>query len=124
MGKTKGDLEAEISNALTHWEKTYLGRGSISVKSDILRNMIIVTLRGILTPAEYSLCSDKDGLLSVKKHRNSLVESGVDDLKEIIYNITQFEVVSMHTDLSTKTGERVMVFKLAGNLQNAIEERG
>jgi len=67
MGKTKGDLEAEISNALTHWEKTYLGRGSISVKSDILRNMIIVTLRGILTPAEYSLCSDKDGLLSVKK---------------------------------------------------------
>jgi len=52
------------------------------------------------------------------------VESGVDDLKEIIYNITQFEVVSMHTDLSTKTGERVMVFKLAGNLQNAIEERG
>ena len=120
MSKSKGDLEAEISNALTHWEKSYLGRGSLSVKSDILRDMIIVTLRGILTPAEYSLCSDKDGLLSVKKHRNGLVESGLEDLKEIINNITHFDVISLHTDISTRTGERIMVFKLSGNLQNTI----
>ena len=32
MDKTKGALEAEISKALTHWEKSYLGRGSVSVK--------------------------------------------------------------------------------------------
>ena len=49
MEKTKGTLEAEISKALTHWEKNYLGRGSVSVKSDILRDMVIVVLRGILT---------------------------------------------------------------------------
>ena len=36
MDKSKGALEAEISKALTHWEKNYLGRGSVSVKSDIL----------------------------------------------------------------------------------------
>lgn len=120
MAKSKGDVEAEISNALTHWEKSYLGRGSLSVKSDILRDMLIVTLRGILTQAEYSLCSDKDGLLSVKNHRNGLVESGIDELKEIVNNITHFDVISFHTDLSTRTGERVMVFKLSGNLQNAI----
>lgn len=120
MGKSKGDIESEISNALTHWEKSYLGRGSLSVKSDILRDMIIVTLRGILTQAEYSLCSNSDGLLSVKNHRNGLVESGVDELKAIINDITHFDVISFHTDLSTRTGERVMVFKLSGNLQNTI----
>ena len=59
MDKSKGTLEAEISKALTHWEKNYLGRGSVSVKSDILRDMIIVILHGILTPAEYSLCRIK-----------------------------------------------------------------
>ena len=42
MDKSKGTLESEISQALTHWEKNYLGRGSVSVKSDILRDMIIV----------------------------------------------------------------------------------
>lgn len=117
---TKGTLESEISKALTHWEKQYLGRGSVSVKSDILRDMIIVTLRGILTPAEYSVCKDKDGLLSVKELRNSLVESGVDELKKVIFATTGFEVTSFYTDLSTQTGERIMVFKLSGDLQHEL----
>jgi uncharacterized protein YbcI len=116
MDKSKGALEAEISKALTHWEKNYLGRGSVSVKSDILRDMIIVSLRGILTPAEYSVCKDKEGLLSVKENRNSLVESGVDELKEVILTITGLEVTSFYTDLSTNTGERIMIFKISGDL--------
>jgi uncharacterized protein YbcI len=117
MDKSKGMIEAEISKALTHWEKAYLGRGSVSVKSDILRDMIIVILQGILTPAEYSLCQDKEGLLSVKKNRNSLVETGIDDLKQIILEITGQEVVSFYTDISTRTGERVMVFKLSNDFE-------
>ena len=120
MDKTKGTLEAEISKALTHWEKSYLGRGSVSVKSDILRDMIIVNLQGILTAAEYAVCQDKDGLLSVKLHRNTLVESGLDELKEIIRSITGDEVVSFHTDLSTQTGERVIIFKLSSDLQSKL----
>ena len=120
MDMTKGTLESEISKALTHWEKQYLGRGSVSVKSDILRDMIIVTLRGILTPAEYSVCKDKDGLLSVKELRNSLVESGVDELKKIIFTTTGFEVTSFYTDLSTQTGDRVIIFKLSGDLQHQL----
>ena len=116
MDKSKGTLEAEISKALTHWEKSYLGRGSVTVKLDILRDMVIVVLRGILTPAEYSLCRDRDGLLSVKMNRNSLVESGIGDLKEILLTITGQEVISFYTDLSTQTGERVMVFKLSNEL--------
>lgn len=121
MDKTKGAIEAEISKAFTHWEKNYLGRGSVSVKSDILRDMIIVSLRGILTPAEYSVCEDKEGLLSVKEHRKSLVESGVEELKGIIFTITGFEVLSFHTDLSTRSGERIMVFKLSGDCQQQFE---
>ena len=121
MDKTKGAIEAEISKAFTHWEKNYLGRGSVSVKSDILRDMIIVSLRGILTPAEYSLCKDIEGLLSVKENRISLVESGVEELKEIIFTITGFEVLSFHTDLSTRSGERIMVFKLSDDCQHQLE---
>ncbi|NCU18509.1 DUF2294 domain-containing protein [Pallidibacillus pasinlerensis] len=117
MNKSKGFIEAEISKAITQWEKEFLGRGSLSVKTDILRDMIIVNLQGILTPAEYLVCETKEGLLSIKRIRSDLVESGIKDLKEIILTITGEEVKSFFTDISTRTGERVMVFKLFNNLE-------
>ncbi|KDE50276.1 MULTISPECIES: DUF2294 domain-containing protein [Geobacillus] len=120
MNKSKGWMESEISKALTKWEKDFLGRGSVSVKTDILRDMIIVSLHGILTPAEYALCESKEGMLAVKRSRTSLVESGVDDLKEMIFEITGEQVKSFHTDLSTRTGERIIVFKLFNDLEKQL----
>ncbi|MBF8378593.1 DUF2294 domain-containing protein [Alicyclobacillus mali] len=119
--KLKGCIEADISNALTKWEKDYLGRGSVSVKTDILRDMIIVSLHGILSSAEYALCETYEGMLSVKRTRTSLVESGVEDLKVIIRRITGEEVKSFFTDLSTRTGERIMVFRLHSDLERKLE---
>ncbi|MFV9510821.1 DUF2294 domain-containing protein [Tepidibacillus sp. LV47] len=117
---TKGSLEAEIGKALTQWEKDFLGRGSVSVKTDILRDMVVVTLNGILTPAEYKLCDTKEGLLSVKRIRSDLVESGREKLYQLIRDLTGEEVVSFHTDLSTRTGERIMVFRLYSDLQKKL----
>jgi len=117
---TKGRVESEISKALTQWEKDYLGRGSVTVKTDIFRDMVFVMLKGVLTQAEYKLAETKEGLLSVKKMRSDLVESGIDDLSDIIFKLTGIEVVSFHTDLSTKTGERIMVFRLAKDLEKMM----
>ncbi|KGR81081.1 hypothetical protein CD30_19505 [Ureibacillus massiliensis 4400831 = CIP 108448 = CCUG 49529] len=121
MNKSKGTIESEISKSLTQWEKDFLGRGSVSVKTDILRDMIIVTLRGILSPAEYTLCKTKEGLLSVKRNRTALIESGVEDLKEIILNLTGVKVKSFYSDISTHTGERIMVFKLFDDLEKELQ---
>lgn len=120
MKRTKGSIEAEISKVLTQWEKDYLGRGSVAVKTDILRDMIIITLQGILTPAEYTLCQTKEGKSTVKKTRSDLVETGVPTLRELILSITDAEVSSFHTDISTKTGERLIVFKLKENLEEKL----
>ncbi|MDL4840408.1 DUF2294 domain-containing protein [Aquibacillus rhizosphaerae] len=117
MNKTKGFIEAEISKAITQWEKDFLGRGSVSVKTDILRDMIIVSLQGVLTPAEYCVCETKDGILSIKKIRSNLVEIGIENLNEIINEITNEDVRSFHTDISTLTGERMMVFKLSSDYE-------
>ena len=119
MKRTKGEIEAEISKAITQWEKDFLGRGSLSVKSDILRDMVIISLQGILTPAEY-VCSTNEGLLNIKRTRSELVESGEQDLNDIILKITGIKVMSFHSDLSTVTGERIIVFKLEDNLEKHI----
>lgn len=121
MHKSKGEIEDRISKALTQWEKEYLGRGSVSVKTDILRNMILVLLKGVLTPAEQNLAKSFEGMLSVKKTRSDLVESGSEDLKQLIESITGSKVVSFHTDVSTRTGERVMVFILSDNLEDRLD---
>lgn len=118
---TKGSLEAEISKTLTQWEKDFLGRGSVSVKTDILRDMLVISLSGVLTPAEYKLCDAKEGLLSVKRMRSDLVESGREFLGNVIQELTGEEVKSFHTDISTHTGERIMVFRLSGNLQEKLQ---
>lgn len=120
MKRTKGEIEAEISKAITQWEKDFLGRGSLSVKSDILRDMVIISLLGILTPAEYRVCSTNEGLLNIKRTRSELVESGEQDLNDIILKITGIKVMSFHSDLSTVTGERIIVFKLEDNLEKHI----
>ena len=120
MAKSKGAYEAEISKAITQWEKDFLGRGSLSVKTDILRDMIIVNLQGVLTPAEYRVCKTQEGLLNIKRTRSELVESGQDDLMQLILDITGVSVSSFHSDLSTITGERVIVFKLDTNLEKQL----
>lgn len=122
MEMTKGACESKISKAITQWEKEYLGRGSLSVKTDILRNMIIVDLQGVLTPAEYSVCETQEGLLSIKRTRSKLVESDMDHLYQMIFDITQQDVKSFHTDLSSRTGERMMIFKMHHNIEELFNK--
>ena len=121
--KTKKAYESEISKAITQWEKDFLGRGSLSVKTDILRDMIIVSLQGVLTQAEYKVCETNEGLLTIKKTRSKLVESGIDALNEIVLSITGESVKGFHTDLSSRTGERVMIFKLYNDLEKQLIEQ-
>lgn len=109
---SKGEMEDKISRLLTQWEKEYLGRGSLVVKTDLLRNMVIVVMKGILTPAEQQLAKSQDGLLSIKQMRSNLVETGSEQLYAIIEECTRKTVTSLFTDISTRTGERVMVFML------------
>ena len=81
--------------------------------------MIIVNLQGVLTPAEYRVCKTQEGLLNIKRTRSEL-ESGQDDLMQLILDITGVSVSSFHSDLSTITGERVIVFKLDTNLEKQL----
>lgn len=117
----KRTTEDRISKMVTQWEKEYLGRGPLSVKSDIVRNMVIVVLKGILTPAEKELAKTQDGLLSIKKIRANLVETGSEQLKSMLKDIVKSEVISFHTDISTKTGERLMVFLLEKNIEETLQ---
>ena len=63
---TKGQMEAEISRALIAFEKEHMGRGPLDAKTYIIQDMVLIRLRGVLTPAEAHLAKDEDGIQLIK----------------------------------------------------------
>ncbi|MBN2627701.1 MAG: DUF2294 domain-containing protein [Spirochaetales bacterium] len=113
--KSKGKMEAEISDAVIRFEKEFMGRGPLETKSYILDDMVIVRLRDVLTPAEKKLAQaddPNDGRVIIKRMRHALLEKGRPLLEASIAHITGRTVISVHSDLSTKTGEKIIIFSM------------
>jgi len=119
--KTVGEIEAEVSNAMVQFEKEYKGRGPTEVKTYIIDDMVFVRLKGILTRAEQQLTKSEDGVELIKKVRTSLLENAKPMLYQIIKDITGAEVIGLHTDVSTKSAERVIIFIMAENLEKKLK---
>jgi uncharacterized protein YbcI len=114
--KTKGELEADISRAVIQFKKEYMGRGPQEVRAYLVDNMILVRLRGVLTPAEQRLAQIEDphrGRDLIKQLRVELIEHGRELLEGAIQAIVGIPVVTLHTDISTRTGESIILFTLA-----------
>ncbi|MEJ2708668.1 MAG: DUF2294 domain-containing protein [Anaerolineales bacterium] len=108
-GKTRGALEDEFSKAIIRFEKEHFGRGPVEARTFLLQDMIVVRLRGILTPAEQKLAESADGQKLVKETRRQLLETSRPLIEKIVADILGSEVVSFHTDMSTRSGERIIV---------------
>jgi uncharacterized protein YbcI len=116
MPRTVGQVEAEIAAALVQFEKDFLGRGPKETKAYIIEDMILIRLKGVLTPAEQQLAKNEEGTELIKRLRSNLLEQARDPLSSTIEKITGLPVMSLYTDISTKTGERIILFTLAENL--------
>lgn len=118
MPKTKGQIEAEISEAFIKFEKEYMGRGPDETKTYIIDDLVVIRLRRVLTPAEQHLAKASDdpkGRTLIKQVRSELIEKARPLLETIIAELTGKKVKSLHTDISTVTGERIIVFTLEGS---------
>jgi len=112
---TRGQIEAEISEAIIKFEKEYMGRGPDETKTYLLDDIVVVRLQRVLTPAEKQLAKSDEstqGRRLVKQVRTELLEKARPLLEKAVSDITRRKVVSLHTDISTVTGERIIVFTL------------
>jgi len=120
--KTKGQLEADISAAITQFEKDHLGRGPKEARTFIIEDMVLIRLRGVLTPAEEKLAKDERGAQLIKQMRMRLIESSQPLLIQIIEEKIGAKVITVHTDISTSTGERVFIFGLDRNRESELKK--
>jgi len=118
--QTKGQLEAKISAAITQFEHEHLGRGPQEVRTWVIQDLILLRLKGVLTPAEEKLARDPEGHRLVREVRRQLIEGSRSRLDEMIQHLAGVEVVSLHSDISIKMGERIMVFTLAEDLESKL----
>ena len=112
---TKGQTEAAISEAITKFEKEFMGRGPLETKTYLLDDFIMIRLKGILTKAEFRLAGfDKNGKGRdlIKQVRTELIENNRPIIESIIKSITRRKVKSLHTDISTQSGEKIIVLTL------------
>ena len=114
--KTLGELEAAVCEGVSRFEQEYMGRGPRRIHAHLLGDLLVVRLQGVLTAAEQqlvkSLPSEK-GRDLLKQVRTHLVETARPVLEAMVQEVTGVKVLSLHHDISTATGEEVLLFTLA-----------
>ena len=87
----------------------------------MLDDLILVRLRGLLTSAETALVRDREGQVLVKEVRRQLHEISRPLMETIVKETLGYDVISLHTDMSAKTGERIIVLVVDGSLDELFD---
>jgi uncharacterized protein YbcI len=114
--RTLGELESAVCEGISRFEQDYMGRGPKDIRSFLLGDLLVVRLQGVLTAAEQHLVTSlpaEKGRDLLKQVRTHLVETARPVLEATIQEITGIKVLSLHHDISTVTGEEVLLFTLA-----------
>lgn len=114
--KTQGEMEAAVCEGISRFQQEYMGRGPKDIHCHFVRELLIVRLRGVLTAAEQQLVKAlpvEKGRDLLKQVRTHLIETARPLLETLIDSITGVKVISLHHDISTVTGEEIVVFTLA-----------
>ena len=121
--KTKGEIEAEISEAMVKFEVEYMGRGPKEVRSFVVEDMILVRLKGVLTQAEQQLAKSSEGVDLIKMLRTTLIKNARPVLFQVIGDICGIQVLSLYTDISAARSERIIVFALESDLEKTLPRK-
>src|SRR5438105_2577979 len=114
--KTQGEIEAAVGEAISRFEQEFMGRGPKDVHAHLIGDLLVVRLKGVLTAAEQQLVKTlpaEKGRDLLKQVRTHLIETSRSVMEAMVQKVTGVKVLSLHHDISTITGEEVVVFTLA-----------
>jgi len=114
--KTQGEIETAICKRIARFEQDYMGRGPKDIRAHLIGDLLVVRLQGVLTAAEQQLVksgSAEKGRDLLKHVRSQLIETARPLLEEMAQEVTGVKALSLHYDISTVTGEELVIFTLA-----------
>ena len=113
--KTQGEIEAAICAGISRFEQDYMGRGPKDIHTSLIGDLLVVRLQGVLTAAEQQLVQSlpaAKGRDLLKEVRTQLIETARPVLEAMVHEVTGVKALSLHHDISTVTGEEVVLFTL------------
>ncbi len=114
--RTQGEIEAAICEGITRLEQEYMGRGPKDIHAHLIGDLLLVRLQGVLTAAEQQLVKTlpaEKGRDLLKQVRTQLIETARPIIEAMVHEVAGVRVLSLHHDISTMTGEEVVLFTLA-----------
>ena len=114
---TQAESEAAICDGIIRFQEEYLGWRSEQIHAHFIKDLLVVRILGVLTLAERQLgksLSPEKGRDLIKQVRKQLLELARPMLESLVHEVAGVKVLSMHHDISTVTGEEVVIFSLAG----------
>jgi uncharacterized protein YbcI len=112
---TQGEIEAAICDGISRFELEFMGRGPKDIRAHLIGDLVVVRLQGVLTAAEQHLVMtlpSEKGRDLLKQVRTQLIEASRPVLEKLVLEITGTPVRTLHHDISTVTGEEVVLFTL------------
>jgi uncharacterized protein YbcI len=109
-------MEAAICHGISRFEQEYMGRGPKDVHTFLIGDLLVVRLHSVLTEAEQQLAKSpppERGRDLLKQVRTQLIETARPAIEALIQEVTGTKPQSLHHDISTLSGEEVMIFTLA-----------
>jgi uncharacterized protein YbcI len=114
--KTQGEIETAVCEGVTRFQQDYMGRGPRDCHTHLIGDLLVVRLQGVLTAAEQQLVKTlaaEKGRDLLKQVRTHLIETARPVMEAMVAEATGVQVVSLHHDISTVTGEEIVLFTLA-----------
>lgn len=124
--KTQGEIEASICEGISRFEQEYMGRGPKAIHAHLIGDLLIVRLQGVLTAAEQQLVTSlpaEKGRNLLKEVRTHLIETARPLMEAMVEDVTGVNILSLHHDISTLTGEELVIFTLVERPQFRIGGR-
>lgn len=106
---TKGQAEAKIGEIFVKYEKRDTGLGAAEVKAYFIKDAVYVRMKGVLTHQEKTLSETKDGRFEIKILRAKQFDISRGALVKEVEEALKAKVMSVHTDISGNTGDRIFV---------------
>jgi uncharacterized protein YbcI len=116
--KTQGEIEAAVCEGIKRFEQEFMGRGPKDIHAHLIQDLLLVRLHGVLTAAEQQLVKtlpSEKGRDLLKQVRTHLIETARPMMEALIQDITGVKALSLHHDISTVTGEEVLLFTLVNS---------
>ena len=112
---SQGEIEAAVCQGMARFEQEFMGRGPKDIRAHLIGDLLVVRLQGVLTAAEQHLVKTlpvEKGRDLLKQVRSQLIEVARPSLDQLVQDITGIKPRSLHHDISTLTGEEIVVFTL------------